>query len=77
LVHAVAQLARNLNIQVVAEGIETADQALILQSLECEYGQGYLFNKPMAAAEAERFRVHRGAWTKSNGMADLAAVSLG
>jgi diguanylate cyclase (GGDEF)-like protein/PAS domain S-box-containing protein len=49
LVHAVAQLASNLNIQVVAEGVETADQALILQSLDCEFGQGYFFGKPLPA----------------------------
>jgi EAL domain-containing protein (putative c-di-GMP-specific phosphodiesterase class I) len=60
LVHAVAQLARNLNIRVVAEGIETADQALILQSLDCEFGQGYLFSKPLPAEEVAQFRIKPG-----------------
>ncbi len=60
LVHAVAQLARNLNISVVAEGIETPQQALMLQSLECEFGQGYLFSKPLMADQVAQFRVRRG-----------------
>jgi len=57
LVHAVAQLARNLNISVVAEGIETIEQALVLQSLECEFGQGYLFSKPLRAQDVPEFKV--------------------
>ena len=57
LVHAVAQLARDLNIRVVAEGVETAEQALMLQSLECEFGQGYLFSKPLMAAQVAEFTV--------------------
>jgi diguanylate cyclase (GGDEF)-like protein/PAS domain S-box-containing protein len=57
LVHAVAQLAHNLNIAVVAEGIETVDQALVLQSLECEFGQGYLFSKPLLAEQVMGFKV--------------------
>lgn len=57
LVHAVTQLAQNLNISVVAEGIETADQLLILQSLDCEFGQGYFFSKPLMADEVAEFRV--------------------
>ena len=47
LVHAVTQLAHNMNIRVVAEGIETLDQALLLQSLDCEFGQGYFFSRPI------------------------------
>lgn len=62
LVHAVTQLARNLNISVVAEGIETADQAVILQSLDCEFGQGYLFSKPLMADQVPHFVVQAGAF---------------
>ena len=60
LVYAVTQLARNLNISVVAEGIETAAQALMLQSLDCELGQGYLFSKPLSADDVAGFRVRPG-----------------
>jgi len=57
LVHAVVALARNLNIRVVAEGIETAEQLMTLQSLGCQFGQGYFFSKPMMTADAAHFRV--------------------
>ena len=55
-----AQLAHNLNISVVAEGIETVDQALILQSLECEFGQGYLFSRPIMGDAVPGFSVAPG-----------------
>lgn len=58
LVHAVAQLARNLNIQVVAEGIETTEQAVMLQALDVEFGQGYLFSKPLPPEQVLAFRVN-------------------
>ena len=61
LVHAVAQLARNLNINVIAEGIETAEQLLTLQSMDCEFGQGYLFSEPLMPEQAARFRSWHGA----------------
>ena len=37
----------------MAEGIETIDQLHSLQALDCLYGQGYYFSKPMPAPEAE------------------------
>ncbi len=46
LVKTIITLARGLGMDVVAEGIETAEQLLLLQSLGCDYGQGYLFHKP-------------------------------
>ena len=55
LLHAVLTLADNLGLQVVAEGIEDADQLTLLQALGCEYGQGYFFAKPMPAEEIENF----------------------
>jgi diguanylate cyclase (GGDEF)-like protein len=52
LVHAVITLARNLNIDVVAEGVETASQLAALQALECRSAQGYFFARPMPADQA-------------------------
>ncbi len=51
LLHAVVTLADNLGLKVVAEGIETEEQLVLLQSLGCAYGQGYLLAKPMSAPE--------------------------
>ncbi len=53
IVHAVTSLARNLGIAVVAEGI--ADEAQLAQvlTLDCDFGQGFLFSPPVPAKEAE------------------------
>ena len=40
-------LAHNLGMDVVAEGVETEQQRLQLKELDCEYGQGYLFSRPL------------------------------
>ncbi len=53
IVAAVVALARNLDIAVVAEGVETPEQLAVLQALQCPYAQGYLFSKPRRANEAE------------------------
>jgi len=47
IVKSTIQLAHALNMKVVAEGVETMDTMLLLQELECDYGQGYLFSKPL------------------------------
>ena len=53
IVRTIVNLAQNLSFQTVAEGIETIDQLHSLQALDCLYGQGYYFSKPMPAPEAE------------------------
>lgn len=53
LVHAVISLANSLNLDTVAEGIETQEEADIAIELGCHIGQGYLFAKPMPANELE------------------------
>jgi EAL domain-containing protein (putative c-di-GMP-specific phosphodiesterase class I) len=52
VVTAIIGLAKSLNLKVVAEGIETLDQFECLTKLDCQYGQGYLFSKPVPADEA-------------------------
>jgi len=54
IVEAVITLAHGLHIGVVAEGIETEDQRRLLKALTCDLGQGYLFSRPVTAAEADR-----------------------
>ena len=48
IVRTISTLARNLGMEVIAEGIETEEQFRQLQKLGCEYGQGYLFSPPVA-----------------------------
>jgi EAL domain-containing protein (putative c-di-GMP-specific phosphodiesterase class I) len=54
IVRTILLLARNLRMQVVAEGIETEGQLTQLQSLACDYGQGYLFSRAVNAAAIGR-----------------------
>jgi len=51
LVRAIVGMAQALKLSVVAEGVETAEQAAFLTALGCNYGQGWLFGKPVAADE--------------------------
>jgi diguanylate cyclase (GGDEF)-like protein len=55
IVRAVINLGRSLNIEVVAEGVETPDQCRRLQSLGCDYGQGFLFSRPRCAEQIAGF----------------------
>ncbi len=51
IVSAIVNLAKALDIFVVAEGVETEEQAARLQALGCNEAQGYLFSRPMPAAD--------------------------
>ncbi len=53
IVKAIITLAHMLNMDVIAEGIETTSQLAQLRLLQCEYGQGFFFSKPLSRAEAE------------------------
>jgi diguanylate cyclase (GGDEF)-like protein/PAS domain S-box-containing protein len=55
IVSAIVAMARSLNIQVVAEGIETWQQLEILRNMGCTYAQGFLFAKPCASTDALRY----------------------
>ena len=49
LANTIVNMARNLGLRTVAEGVETESQALELARLGCEFAQGYLFFKPLSA----------------------------
>ncbi|BAL24435.1 bifunctional diguanylate cyclase/phosphodiesterase [Azoarcus sp. KH32C] len=53
IAEAIVGLARTLSMRVVAEGIETAEQARMLTELGCQYGQGYYFSKPLPVEQLE------------------------
>ncbi len=55
IVRAVVTLGNSLGIQTCAEGVEHADQLLRLESEGCDEAQGYLFCRPMPAADAQAF----------------------
>jgi diguanylate cyclase (GGDEF)-like protein/PAS domain S-box-containing protein len=59
IVHAIVAMARHLNIQVIAEGIESYQQIDILLKLDCKLAQGFLFAKPMPAAECVKWLAHK------------------
>ena len=58
LAQTIVQLGQALNLQTLAEGIESADQSIQLEALGCTYGQGYLFARPTAPAEVEALLLH-------------------
>ena len=67
LVSTIVQMGRNLNMDVVAEGVENELQLVFLQSLDCTFAQGLLFGEPMSSdnylelllAQADGTDVHR------------------
>ena len=61
LIEATVQVARSLGMLTVAEGIETAGQAAVLQALHCDKGQGYFYARPMPADEVKHWLITRSA----------------
>ncbi len=55
LVQSIVDIGRSLDIEIVAEGVETMEHARLLRELGCDILQGYAFAKPMAGEDLERF----------------------
>jgi EAL domain-containing protein (putative c-di-GMP-specific phosphodiesterase class I) len=53
MIRTILQMARNLSMETIAEGIETSQHLIRLKEMGCEFGQGYLFSRPIRAADAE------------------------
>jgi len=53
IVEAIISLAHRLDMSVVAEGVETLEQHTILLNMNCQFGQGYLFSKPIPKQEVD------------------------
>jgi len=53
MVKTIAGLGRQLNLSVVAEGIENHHHLQLVQTVGCDYGQGFLFSRPLPADEIE------------------------
>jgi len=58
----VIELGRNLQLKVIAEGIETSEQAARLKDLGCHEGQGYFYAKPMTSSLLKEWLLARGAF---------------
>ncbi|NJK38214.1 MAG: EAL domain-containing protein [Oscillatoriales cyanobacterium RM2_1_1] len=71
LVPVILDIAQNLKLNVVAEGIETQAQLQQLMDLNCRYGQGYLFARPLDAEQATQFLIN--CKTQSNHLAEFLA----
>jgi EAL domain-containing protein (putative c-di-GMP-specific phosphodiesterase class I) len=52
VVAAITQLGQTLHLEVVAEGLETAEQVETMRTLSCPLGQGYHFAKPLTPGDA-------------------------
>ena len=48
-------MAHDLDMEVIAEGVETQGQYQILSRMGCQYAQGYYISKPLTFEETERF----------------------
>jgi diguanylate cyclase (GGDEF)-like protein/PAS domain S-box-containing protein len=55
-------MALNLHLDVVAEGVETIEQLVLLKKLQCKYGQGYYFSKPLSAEAAGSLLAEQPTW---------------
>jgi len=51
VVTAIVQIAQAMKMNLIAEGIETSEQLALLKSLGCQFGQGYLFSRPLSSGD--------------------------
>jgi EAL domain-containing protein (putative c-di-GMP-specific phosphodiesterase class I) len=73
IVKTIVDLARSLQMDVVAEGIETQDQLHNLADLGCEYGQGYYFSKPVGALTTQAIMQERDDFNRAFALLEGAA----
>ena len=62
IVKTIISLGHNLGMGIVAEGVETESQLATLRELNCEYGQGFFFSKPMSAEDSEQMLERSPTW---------------
>ena len=55
IVQAVSMMGKGLGMQVIVEGIETSEQLVLLDDLNCDLGQGYFISRPISAEEMEKW----------------------
>jgi len=62
IVRTIVSLAENMGMEVVAEGVETLSQLTQLRKLNCKYGQGYLFSRPVDADSVTAWIARKPHW---------------
>jgi len=59
IVKTIIALAAELDKAVIAEGLETEEQAELLTGMGCDYGQGYMYSRPMSVHASSRYLAER------------------
>ena len=54
IVSATIEMAKKLGLKVVAEGVETKEQATLLKSFDCDIVQGFFYSKPLNTEDIEK-----------------------
>lgn len=66
IVNSIVNLANDLHLTVIAEGLESEDDTYRLHQMGCHYGQGFVFGAPMTAQDAQTFIAHN--WHDQRGI---------
>lgn len=75
LLRAINALAMAMEYKVVAEGVETVHQLMLLQKINCSHAQGYFLAKPMPAEAVEKVIFHTNSW--ENNIKDTLGIAPG
>jgi EAL domain-containing protein (putative c-di-GMP-specific phosphodiesterase class I) len=76
IVRAITMLARSIDIEVIAEGIETLEQLLQLKTIGCEFGQGYWFSKPLDRLSIQQMISAQTQWSLHETLEAESSLSL-
>jgi EAL domain-containing protein (putative c-di-GMP-specific phosphodiesterase class I) len=74
IVRSIVALAKALNLSVTGEGVETAAQHAQLRELGCDRGQGYLFARPLVAADLVGLLAQTFPWPAEHGFVERVAA---
>lgn len=75
ILQTIVSLAKNLQMKVIAEGIETEDQLRLLRNLGCDYGQGFLLSKPLPKDQISELMYKKSNWFPES-MIDAAETTV-
>ncbi|MCH7663943.1 MAG: EAL domain-containing protein, partial [Chloroflexi bacterium] len=66
IIETIVMLGHQLGLDVIVEGVETAEQLEFVRSLDCGYAQGYYFSKPLTASGVHAFMEKAPPWSQSS-----------